>query len=326
MSSSSASAPETHLFRTSLGTDLAFSIFGDARSPRTFVHCHGYPGSRLEAGLFADHAPGIRIVGVDRPGYGASQAWPADIASSPELLSKHWPAIIAELLVHIAEVHTTAEPPVFGASGLSGGGPYALSLALHLPARIRALLLVVPWTPPTRRESYAVMGWLEYFSYVATLSDWTSWLTSALYAFVRRGISGKPADVQRKIVARAFGGPSDAAALLDDAGFGRAFATQFAEGLRPGTAPEAAVHDGRALFSPWGFEPEQLNAGAGGEKIPVAVFAGDADGSCSLDAIRNSYGRIDGAEKVEVYGGMGHIAAIRACREDAGRAMGRMLA
>lgn len=117
------------------GRSLGVAFFGDSGG-WPVLYCHGFPGSRLEASLA--HAiceeTGIRLVGVDRPGYGLSSERPgrriADLAEDLE-------ALLDELGVERASV-----------LGVSGGGPYALACGWFLKHRIYSVGLVGSMGPP----------------------------------------------------------------------------------------------------------------------------------------------------------------------------------
>lgn len=316
-----ASTP-THSFRSlSFNISIAYSIFGDSSSNKTYLHCHGYPGSRFEAGIY-DHVAkqnGVRLVSMDRPGLGGSDPWPDTIVNDPsQVLAKHWPTLVGEFFEHLKRQHPTPQPEEFGVIGLSGGGPYALSTALHLPS-ITSLIFIAPWTPADRVISYAKMDWAEYLIYMSAVYWPATYLCAKLYGFLQRACN-KPLPILRKIIAKTFAHPSDSSAMLDDTDdFGTRFAAEFAESLRPESAPWAMVTDGAILFNKWGIEPEQLNTREG--KVKGAIFMGSEDSSCNVAAIDSSYGAIDGIIVKKTYEGMAHLGTIRACREDVGRAM-----
>ena len=96
------------------------------------LYFHGFPGSRLEATLFP--VPGVRLIGVDRPGYGLS---------TPDRHRRltDWPADIAEFADRVGLDR-------FGVIGLSGGGPYGAMVAHALSDRVSALALVCGLGPP----------------------------------------------------------------------------------------------------------------------------------------------------------------------------------
>jgi pimeloyl-ACP methyl ester carboxylesterase len=107
----------------------------------------GTPNSGLE-GLGAEHADaaGVRMVVVDRPGYGRS-----DFQPDRKLLD--WPGDVAELAGALAIDR-------FAVFGMSGGGPHAAACAYELRDRVSALGLVSSpgpvWDRPELRFSLPV--------------------------------------------------------------------------------------------------------------------------------------------------------------------------
>jgi pimeloyl-ACP methyl ester carboxylesterase len=103
---------------------LAFLEAGDPGGALV-LHNHGGPSSRLEAALFdaAAKAHGLRVVGVDRPGFGGSDPQPGRSFQS-------W----AEDLLRLADALGAQR---FAVTGWSEGGPWALTAAAYLdPARL----------------------------------------------------------------------------------------------------------------------------------------------------------------------------------------------
>ena len=105
------------------GRRLGYSEYGKPDGEPGF-YFHGHPGSRLEP-QFADEAAadaGVRIIALDRPGYGLSDFqphrtildWPRDVGEAADMLGLDR----------------------FSVLGSSGGGPYALACAHELPDRI----------------------------------------------------------------------------------------------------------------------------------------------------------------------------------------------
>ncbi len=113
------------------GRRLGMREHGDPGGVPTF-YIHGWPGSRLEPGYFP--FPGIRLIAVDRPGYGLSD--PAD----PYHLMD-WAADLAVVADHL-------KLDRFAVVGVSGGGPYAMAAARGLSDRIFATTLICPLGPP----------------------------------------------------------------------------------------------------------------------------------------------------------------------------------
>ncbi len=105
------------------GRILGYSLYGDPHGSPVF-YFHGWPSSRL-SGVRLDQSAktlGIKIISVDRPGYGESS-----VQHNRTLLD--FPDDIAEL-AHILK-HKK-----FSILGVSGGGPYALACAYKIPKKI----------------------------------------------------------------------------------------------------------------------------------------------------------------------------------------------
>ena len=122
------------VLRLADGRALGFKIYGDpAGAPLLFLH--GTPGSRLKFAIGHDAGKqlGLAIVAPDRWGYGLS-----DVPEAPTL-----PAFAADmtaLMDHLGHAR-------FAVGGISGGSPYAASVAAGLPSRVTALALVSPMGP-----------------------------------------------------------------------------------------------------------------------------------------------------------------------------------
>jgi pimeloyl-ACP methyl ester carboxylesterase len=98
------------------GRSVGFADYG-APGDMPVVWCHGGPGSRWEPSLAADSATvrGIRLIGIDRPGYGRSTPQPGRTIGG-------WVPDALAVLDHLGVDR-------FGAIGMSTGGAYALALA-----------------------------------------------------------------------------------------------------------------------------------------------------------------------------------------------------
>src|SRR5699024_9936853 len=117
------------------GRRLAYSEQGDPAG-RPLLLLHGTPGSRLQRhpdGELARRA-GVRLVTVDRPGFGLS-----DPAPGRSLLD--WADDVTVLAAELGLER-------FSVAGVSGGGAFALACAQRLPARIERVLLVSCPAPP----------------------------------------------------------------------------------------------------------------------------------------------------------------------------------
>ncbi len=105
---------------------IGFAEFGSA-SGRAVVWLHGTPGARrqipTEAREYAARN-GIRLIGLDRPGVGSS--------------TPHRYVNVAEFATDFTTVVDALGIDEFAIIGLSGGGPYALSVAHAMPDRVVA--------------------------------------------------------------------------------------------------------------------------------------------------------------------------------------------
>lgn len=130
------------------GRRLGFAEYGP-RDGRPVVWMHGTPGARrqipLEARAFAAEL-GVRIIGIDRPGIGASSPYLyADVLEWTEDL---------RLLLDALGVDT------FRLVGLSGGGPYVLGAGAAMPDRVHAAA-VLGGVAPTQGPDAAKGGLLQ---------------------------------------------------------------------------------------------------------------------------------------------------------------------
>lgn len=113
------------------GRSLAWCEWGPPRGRPVLFH-HGLPGSRLcrhpDAGIL--ERAGVRLITVDRPGFGAST-----------FLSKRRLADWAQDVEHLMDDRGLEQA---SAVGWSGGAPHALAAAWGLPHRIRSVGLLAP--------------------------------------------------------------------------------------------------------------------------------------------------------------------------------------
>jgi pimeloyl-ACP methyl ester carboxylesterase len=117
------------------GRTLEYWAGGDPTG-RPVVFHPGTPASRLLGrwGHEPAVAAGIRLVSLNRPGYGGS----TPITTRPSLLAMG--ADTAELATHLGFDQ-------YAVLGISGGGPFALATAIADPSRARALAVVGPVGP-----------------------------------------------------------------------------------------------------------------------------------------------------------------------------------
>lgn len=132
------------------------------------MYFHETPGSRLE-GAFADHAArthGLRIIAIDRPGYGRStfqndrtfQDWPKDVCA-------------------LADQFSIDE---FGVVGHSGAGPHLFACGALIPtARLKFIGTLAPWGPVATPEVMTSLNAPDRF--FATVSRRLPWITRTVF-------------------------------------------------------------------------------------------------------------------------------------------------
>lgn len=113
---------------------VCFAEYGDPSGTPVF-YLHGFPSSRLEAGLHdvAAKRSGNLLVAIDRPGYGHS-----DFAE----------LTITEVAQDVAAIADALGAEHYSVIGVSGGGAYALATASAEPGRVTAVGLLCPLGPP----------------------------------------------------------------------------------------------------------------------------------------------------------------------------------
>ena len=115
------------LFWTADGRVLEYVEVGDPGG-QPVVMLHGTPSTAGSAALFDEAArrQGVRLLGVSRPGYGASTT------TAPGLLS---------VARDVGELTSGLGVEEFAVLGVSGGGPFALAAGAALPTRVGRVLV-----------------------------------------------------------------------------------------------------------------------------------------------------------------------------------------
>jgi pimeloyl-ACP methyl ester carboxylesterase len=127
------------------GRTVAFHDFGPAWGTPV-LWCHGGPGSRLEAAPLHGAAgdAGLRLVGVDRPGYGSSTPQPG--------------RTIAGWVSDALAVADRLGIDEFVTVGVSTGGAYALATAALQPDRVIGVVAVCSMTDMSWAPARATMS------------------------------------------------------------------------------------------------------------------------------------------------------------------------
>jgi pimeloyl-ACP methyl ester carboxylesterase len=254
---------------------------GDPQGSAVVAH-HGTPSSgRLSSAHVEDAAArGIRLIGYDRPGYGASSARPG--------------RSIGDAAGDVAEVLDALGVERFATWGHSGGGPHALACAALLPDRCVAAATLASVAP------YGAEGldWLEGMG-EANTRDFDALLAGpdVLEPMLLRDqaemFSAGPDGLRQAMLTVL--SPLDQAALTPEV----------AEWLYAVMAEGAAKRiegfrdDNLACVRPWGFDPADIRA-------PVLLLQGVEDLMVPPTHGRWLAARIPGVE-AEISDAEGHI-------------------
>lgn len=235
----------------------------------------GTPSSRDFVPPDADAATrrNLRIVVVERPGYGTSDPQPGRTFLD-------WPRDVEQL----AEALGLAR---FVVAGFSGGGPYATACAFAMPSRVRKLVVIgaaAPFDLPGVRASLP--------AHVRPLFALAQRAPRLFAAALRlRGPSG--ASLQRAMLRHL--APCDQRVLTQ----GDVLARQIAlteEALRQGYG--AWVRELHLMTQPWGFRLDDV-------RVPTELLWG-ADDRTTSTVMAHTYERIPGA-RLRIFADAGHF-------------------
>jgi pimeloyl-ACP methyl ester carboxylesterase len=267
------------------GRTLAVSDTGDTGSDRVVVLCHPAPGSRvLDPDPAATAAAGVRLVSLDRPGYGGSSPVPA--GTVPTI-----PALADDVVAALD--HLGAGP--VGVAGWSAGGRMALALAARHPDRVRAVAVLatpapheaVPWIPD------------EHVAMLEGLRPDPQSATSRL-AEVLAGLAQMPPEAA---LGQVSGGPDDEAALAADPGRRARLVAMMAAAHTQGAAGTAADIVSYTVVA-WGFD-------LGAVAAPTTLFYG-ANDQVTGPAHGEWYAAQVPGSALRVVPGAGHLVGLTA--------------
>jgi pimeloyl-ACP methyl ester carboxylesterase len=186
---------------------------------------------------------GVRVIGVDRPGYGNS-------SPLPERIVADWPADVAALADHLGIER-------FAVMGLSSGGPYTVACASLLGDRVVAAGVIAGVTD---------MGWADAYDNFAADEAELMRIGDAAKALAwceeRYGPNGEHFFDHTGDLA-----PADEAVLADEVILTN-LSLSFSEAFRPGIGGFSL--DITVQARPWTFDASAITA-------PTNVYHGEAD-------------------------------------------------
>jgi len=240
---------------------VAYAEYGDPDGvPVLFFH--GTPGSRLLGAVYAEEAKerGVRVLAVDRPGYGESDPW-----------NDRTLADTGEFAVPVLD---DADVDRVGVVGFSGGGPHALAMAATHPGRVRRVDLVGGAVPtdcgPDGPRAQRLLGTLAARTprLLGGLLRFQTWVARRNpSAVVGQYTTGDTDDI-----------PEDVTALA-----GR----DFVEALD--ASRNGIVTESRLLEREWDFSPMGIGT-------PVGLWHGERDGNVPIEGAREFQRRLSDTE------------------------------
>ena len=250
------------------GRSLAYAEYGTAAGTPVFFF-HGMPGSRL----FRPYDEiterlGVRLICVDRPGYGGSTFQPGR-----RILD--WPGDIADLA-------DSLELERFSVAGHSGGGPYVAACAFALPERVTAAAILSGAGPVEAPGAAKGMSAINRFGFRAgRFLPWRLWRTLIWLVYHRRW-ADPAAAMDRESTHR----PQADGEQIRLAEVRQACLASEVEAFRQGL--RGLAWEARLLTRPWGFPLE-------GIRIPVYIWQGSMDDQATVPMARYLARKIPGS-------------------------------
>ncbi len=259
------------------GRQIAYESYG-AIEGAPVLFFQGTPSSRLM------HPPdaitseqNVRLVVIDRPGFGGS-----DPAPGRTLLS--WAEDVAHVMDHL-------QLAKFRVAGVSGGAPYALATAWRWPDRVAAACVCGgsgPLDLPGALRGAAVSRQAGYW--VARRWPWL------LRRAIRRQTQQSIEEFARRYTAH---NPAADQALIAQPDFRAMYLANLKEGLRQGW--RAFADEVMLVARPWGFDLAEI-------RVPVHLWHGDRDTSTPLAMSEGMAARIP-RSALTILAGHGHLFA-----------------
>jgi pimeloyl-ACP methyl ester carboxylesterase len=260
------------------GRVVGFADYG-LPAATAVLWCHGGPGSRIEPAHLAAEATraGLRIIGIDRPGYGLSTPEPGRTITGwvPEALA------VADHL-GIGQ---------FATAGTSTGGAYALALAALAPDRVLGVVACCAMTDMRWPEGRATMS-RPHTHAVWEAPDRAAAIAAAIDAHGEGGSKMRGAGMAAALAATDVEFFSSPAWMTEAAA---AFGAMFAQGL------EGYADDRLADGGGW------VSFDAASIRCPVTVLHGASDRIVDVIHAGHTVELIPGADLV-IFEELGHFS------------------
>lgn len=260
------------------GRQLAYLELGDPKGKPAF-YFHGFPGSRLEPAIL--NVRGIRLISIDRPGYGRSDPL-------PKRRLEDWPRDVAALAHHL-------NLDRFSVVGVSGGAPYAAVCAYALAPRIACAAFICGLGPPEAPGMGA-----SHIRLLRTAGEHLQSASRTVLGVWRQILLHEKGElIANRLVEFARLSKKEREALTPE--FAMLITQSWREGLR--YSPEGMVSDGAIYARPWPFALSDI-------KTPVLIWHGTDDQAVPV-SIGHYYAAHIRQAEARFPKGEGHFSLVR---------------
>ena len=248
---------ELRVVELASGRELAWREFGTRDGGAPVVALHGSPGSHRNFEPVAEAASrsGVRLIAVDRPGYGHS-------TFDPTRSYRSFAVDVSQLADHLGLGE-------FGVAGWSSGGPNAAGCARFLDGRVNVCAIISGPAPSDAKVS--AQGGSRINQTLKRFEVMAPRIAGVVFQTALRQAQRDPA--------KSFEWLARSLPACDAAVVGQIHVRShlLADLARPvsSTAGRAAVHDIRLEAQPWSFALEEI-------ACPVHVWHGDADATVTV--------------------------------------------
>lgn len=215
---------------------------------------HGTPGSRL---LYVDDDEvaidlGIRLISLDRPGFGASDP-------KPNRTVLDWPDDVAEVADQLGI-------DKFSVIGVSGGGTYAAACAYKIPNRLHSVTIVSGATPFHHGKAPKTMVWNNRIAFY--LCRKAPWLMKSSYRAQKKLLEEQPEKFKEQTKkGNKHLNDWDRQFLQTDEQL-QALMIHLGEAFR--NSVDECINEPALLTRPWGFSLKEAS-------VPIHIWHGEDD-------------------------------------------------
>ena len=275
---------DSKVLKLRTGRKLGYKEYG-VKDGRPIFYLHGYPGSRLEAGLMKPQWEynDIHLISVDRPGMGLSE-----YQQDRTILDQ--PDDLMELAAHLWLDD-------YGVLGVSGGGPYALACAFKIPSEQITGVAVVSGSGPYyltqeglgKGERYM----LSIANYVPLVFRFLLWLQ------LGRNVN-REEWWEQNYVGMTAGAPEPDLMILSEQWVKESIKAKTVEAFRQGS--RGLVHDFVLYSKDWGFMLNEIP-----ERTRLKLYHGELDKNVPIAIARTVSGQIPNCQAI-FYPDEGHFS------------------